>query len=267
MTLTTITLAAALELLAAMSLAWLAQYRTGNCGWVDVAWSFGTGLAGITLALAPLDGHTPDWRQWAVAALIAAWSLRLGLHIAARAAQGIDDPRYAALRVEWAAAFQWRLAVFLLIQASVALGLAASMALAARNPQGGGPLDILGIAVLIIGITGEGAADRTLRRFKANPANRGRICDIGLWAWSRHPNYFFEWFGWLAYPLLAISSGWPWGWLALSGPALMFWALRHASGVPPLEAHMAGRYGPAWAAYTARVSIFFPRPPTREATP
>ncbi len=253
----------AAELVAAMSLAWLAQYRTGNSGWIDVAWSFATGLAGVTFALVPLDA-APTWRQWAVAALVAVWSLRLGVHIARRAAQGIDDPRYAALRQEWGSAYQVRLYLFLLVQALVAFGLALSMALAARNPAPFGGLDALGIAVLAGSILGAAAADDSLRRFKADPAARGTICARGLWGWSRHPNYFFEWLGWVAYPLFALSGGWGWGWAAISGPALMFWALRYASGVPPLEAHMARRYGAAWAEYAARVPAFFPQPPSRE---
>ena len=254
----------ALELWAVMSLAWLVQRVTGNSGWVDVAWSFGTGIAGVTFALA---GGDVGWRQVAVAGLVAAWSLRLGGHIWLRASAGIDDPRYAALREEWGAAFAWRLYAFLMIQAAVAFGLAVSMGLAAGNPGGLGVLDVVGVVVLVVAIAGEGVADAQLRRFKADAGNRGRVCDAGLWGWSRHPNYFFEWLGWVAYPLFALSGGWAWGVVALSAPALMFWTLRYASGVPPLEAHMARRYGAGFAAYAARVSVFFPLPPRVERAP
>ena len=264
MSLTAIAVLVAALLWAAMSAAWLVQRLTGNSGWVDAAWSFATGLAGVCFALLPLHGAPPGWRQWAVALLVAAWSLRLGVHIAGRAALGKEDPRYAALKQEWGAAFPWRLYVFLMVQGLVAYGLAVSMALAARNPAGFGVLDAAGIAVLAAAIIGEAAADAQLRRFKADPANRDRICDAGLWAWSRHPNYFFEWLGWVAYPLFALSGLWAWGWIALTGPALMYWTLRYASGVPPLEAHMARRHGAAFAAYAAHVPVFFPRPPTAQ---
>ena len=121
-------------------------------------------------------------------------------------------------------------------QALVSIPLALSMVLAAWNPWPGLRLqDALGVAVLIAAIAGEGLSDAQLRRFRADPANRNRICDAGLWGWSRHPNYFFEWFGWLAYPLLAIdlSGAYPWGWAALVGPACMYWLsgprLRHSA--------------------------------------
>ena len=149
-------------------------------------------------------------------------------------------------------------------QALVSIPLALSMVLAAWNPWPDLRLqDALGVLVLIVAIAGEGLADAQLRRFRADPANRNRICDIGLWGWSRHPNYFFEWFGWLAYPLLAIDLGgqYPWGWAALVGPACMYWLLVHVSGIPPLEAHMLERRRDEFRAYQARTNAFFPAPP------
>ena len=178
--------------------------------------------------------------------------------------QGPEDARYAALRQEWGARFQFRLFIFLQVQALAAALLSLSMMLSAHNPA---PfpraLDVAGIVVLIIAVAGEGIADEQLRRFKKNPANRGRVCDAGLWGWSRHPNYFFEWFGWVAYPLLAIdtSGGWYWGWLALSGPAFMYWLLVHVSGIPLLEQQMLKSRGDAFRAYQTRVSAFFLLPP------
>ena len=252
---------AAILLSVVMTGAWVLQRMTGNSGWVDVVWSFGMGLAGLVLALVP-NGLTT--RQIVVAALIAVWSMRLGSHIAQRSARGPEDARYAALREEWGARFQFRLFLFLQVQALAAALLGLSMMLAAHNPA---PfpraLDVAGIVVLIIAVAGEGIADEQLRRFRKNPANRGRVCDAGLWGWSRHPNYFFEWFGWVAYPLLAIdtSGGWYWGWLALSGPAFMYWLLVHVSGIPLLEQQMLKSRGDAFRAYQARVSAFFLLPP------
>ncbi len=244
-----------------MAGAWGLQRATGNAGWVDVVWSFGLGIAGLVLALFP---GGPTVRQVVVAILIAAWSSRLGLHIARRSIRGPEDARYAALRQEWGSRFQFRLFLFLQIQAAAAALLSLSMMLAAHNPAAFPRiLDGLGIAVLLIAVVGEGLADEQLRRFKQNPDNKGRICDAGLWSWSRHPNYFFEWFGWVAYPLLAIdlTGNWYWGWLALSGPLFMYWLLVHVSGIPLLEQQMLKSRGDRFRAYQARVSPFFPLPP------
>jgi steroid 5-alpha reductase family enzyme len=245
---------------AAMALAWVVQWRVGNAGWVDVAWTAATGLAGVAAALVPVDGP-PGPRQWLVAALAAIWALRLGLHLAQRVAQGPEDARYAGFRQEWGAAYQARMFVFLQIQAAAALLLALVMLAAARNPAPGLTVaDDLGVLVMAVAIAGEGLADTQLRRFRADPAHRGQVCDVGLWAWSRHPNYFFEWLVWLAYPLLAISPGYLWGWFALAGPLFMYWLLVHVSGVPPLEAQMRKSRGAAWDRYAARTSVFFPWP-------
>jgi steroid 5-alpha reductase family enzyme len=246
----------------AMACAWLWQRRTGNAGWVDCVWSFAMGAGGVAAALLP-DPAAASGRQIAVALLVAAWSLRLGLHIAARSAHGPEDARYAALRHEWGADFQRRLFWFLQIQAAAAALLVLSMGLAAHNPAPFPRLvDLLALALLVIAVAGEGWSDAWLRRFKTNPANSGRVCDTGPWAWSRHPNYFFEWLGWLAYSLLAID-GFGWGWLALSGPAFMYYLLVHVSGIPFLERQMLASRGDAYRAYQARVSAFFPLPSKR----
>ncbi|RYD87761.1 MAG: DUF1295 domain-containing protein, partial [Sphingomonadales bacterium] len=177
-----------------------------------------------------------------------------------------EDPRYAALRQQWGDKFQARLFGFLQIQALCGIGLVVTVYAAAHRP---GPAfaitDYIGLALLIVSVIGEGIADRQLRSFAANSDNHGKVCDTGLWSWSRHPNYFFEWLGWVAYPVMAISFAGDWwqGWLALIGPLLMYWLLVHVSGIPPLEAHMLKSRGDAFTAYIARTSAFFPLPPRK----
>ena len=252
-------------LMLAMAGAWCLQRALGNAGWVDVVWTFATGAAGVAYALTPTSGFRPGPRAWLVAALVTVWSLRLGIHVALRSASAKEeDARYAQFRRDWGARFESRLFGFLMIQALAAALLAISVLVAARNPAPGLRfVDLIGAAVLAGAILGEGIADAELRRFKSYPPNRGAICDVGLWSWSRHPNYFFEWFGWLAYPIMAIDLGghYPWGWLALTGAAFMFYLLRFASGVPPTEEAMAKSRGAAFDRYKARVSVFFPLPP------
>ncbi len=254
-------LSACVLLSAVMTGGWLLQRVTGNSGWVDAVWSFGLGLAGVVMALLP-GIAAPTTRQVVVALLIAAWSARLGVYIARRSMHGPEDPRYAALRRDWGDKFQWRLWLFLQVQAAAAALLGLSMLLAAHNPAPfPRPLDWAAVAVLAMAVTGEGIADAQMHRFRTDPANKGKVCDQGLWGWSRHPNYFFEWLGWLAYPLLAIGPAWPWGWLALSGPALMYYLLVYVSGVPLLEQQMLLSRGEAYRGYQGRVSPFFPLPP------
>jgi steroid 5-alpha reductase family enzyme len=262
-------IAISVALFAIMSVAWLVWHGTRNSGWVDTIWTFGLGAVGVGAALSPLllfGGLTS--RQALVAVLIALWSARLGLHIAQRTAGITDDPRYAKLLRDWAASAPQQMFWLLQKQALVSIPLALSMALAALNPLPGLRLqDWLGVLVLLIGIGGEALSDSQLRRFRADPANKYRLCNAGLWGWSRHPNYFFEWLGWLAYPLFAIDVGgghawsYPWGFVALAGPLSMYLLLVHVSGIPPLEAHMLERRGDDFRAYQSRTNAFFPSPP------
>jgi len=258
--------ATGLGLSLAMAGAWALQRRTGQSGWIDATWSFSVGVAGATLALAPLERGDPSGRRIFVAAAVLAASLRLGLHIARRSFGAPEDPRYAAFAREWGAGFSRRLFWFLQIQAACAFVLAATIFLAARNPAPlGGLPDILGALLLLVAILGEAWADATLARFRAEAAARAGVCERGPWAWSRHPNYFFEWLSWLGFAFLAVdlSGAWPQGGLAFCGPLLMYWLLAHVSGVPPLERHMVASRGDVYRSYQARVSAFFPWPPRK----
>jgi steroid 5-alpha reductase family enzyme len=246
-----------------MTGAWLVALRTGRSGWIDAIWSFATGGFGAAVALVSLTNTDMSMRQVLVAVLALVWSLRLGLHIVVRTAQGGDDPRYRQLREDWGGSFKHRLFWFLQIQALAALTLALSIMLAAHSPAPGLSFsDWFGVTVLVLAVFGETIADRQLSAFRSDPASKGKVCDVGLWGVSRHPNYFFEWLGWSAYAIIAIdfSGAYPWGWLALAGPLLMYWLLVHASGIPPLEAHMLRSRGEAFRDYQHRVNAFWPGP-------
>jgi steroid 5-alpha reductase family enzyme len=258
-------LAAAGALSFAMALAWLVRLRSGRSGWIDTIWSAATGLVAFVLALAPGSGAAlaaPCGRRALAAGLIAVWAARLAGHIFARTRGAGEDPRYAALAQEWGADFPLRLFVFLQIQAAAALPLVAAVALAARAPRPFPDVfDLAGVVVSAAALCGEALADAQLAQFR-RAAPSGGICEIGLWKYSRHPNYFFEFLFWCAWPLLALdfSGAFPQGLLALAAPAFIYWLLVHVSGVPPLEKHMLASRGAAFEAYTRRINVFFPGP-------
>ena len=248
-----------------MAGAWAAQHWTGNSGWVDAVWTLGTGAAAAIGALVPL-GAVPVARRLLVAALVLIWAFRLGGYIIRRTRTIThEDARYARFRAEWGAGFEKRMFALLMIQALVAWVLVLAVMVAANDPR---PLTgmawvwtLAGLAVFGGSIWGAGVADAQMHAFRADPGNRGKVCDRGLWAWSRHPNYFFEALIWLTYPLIGVAGGWAPGLIALIGPLGMAGLLIKISGIPPLEREMLASRPVAYAAYQARVSAFVPRPP------
>jgi len=247
---------------AVMTVLWLVQRSTGNAGIVDVAWSFGTGLCAVFFAAAT-DGFGP--RRVLVGALAGLWGARLGLYLVRRVLSEAEDGRYAMLRERWGDRTQAYLFGFFQIQALWAVMFALPMLVAAANPaQPLGWLDALGAIVWAIAVGGEAVADAQLARFRRDPANRGRVCDTGLWRYSRHPNYFFEWVHWWAYAVIAISG--PWGWLALAGPIVMLVFLLRITGVPMTEARSLRSRGDAYRDYQRTTNCFFPGPPKTGAT-
>ena len=250
----------------AMAGAWAAQRATGNSGWVDAVWTFATGIAG---ALGALASGGPWARRLLLAALVLLWAARLGLYIVRRTtAIAHEDARYARFRREWGHAFERRMFGLLMIQAVVAWLLALCVMIAAANPHGLAAtpgFTLAGLVIFAIAVAGEALADAQMHAFRANPENRGKVCQRGLWAVSRHPNYFFEWLIWLTYPVIAFGGFWWPGLLALVGPVFMYWLLAKISGIPPLEREMVESRGDAYRDYQARVSPMIPLPPRRRA--
>ena len=248
---------------ALMALAWVVQQWSGNSGWVDTIWTFSLGLLGVAGALWPHAGGLFA-RQLLVALLVAAWSLRLGIHIALRTLNITDDPRYAEFARQWGDAAPRKMFAFLQAQAFVSVPLVFAIFVAAHRPGSAlGWQDVCGAIILVVAIAGEGLADAQLKRFRGVAANRVRVCDVGLWHWSRHPNYFFQWLGWCAYPVIAVAVDYPWGVLTALAPVLMYWILVYVTGIPPLEQQMQRSRGAAYRDYQARTSKFFPFPPGR----
>jgi steroid 5-alpha reductase family enzyme len=256
-----LSLAILVAMLVVMSIGWIFQRRQNNGGWTDVFWTYGTGATCAVAALIPSTYQAPAWRQYFVAALIAAWSARLGTYVAKRVARSGEDVRYAAIREQWGPAFQRWMFWLLIVQAPVSCLLGVAVVFAARQPDPHFRVtDLLGLAVWAVSVTGEAIADRQMQRFKADPANRGKVCASGLWAFSRHPNYFFEWLVWFTYPIIGITLIAPWSLLSLLAPALMLIVLFFATGIPPLEAAMLCSKGDAYRRYQDAVPMLVPRP-------
>jgi steroid 5-alpha reductase family enzyme len=243
----------------AMSALWQWQRRRGNAGAVDVAWTFGVGVLAIVFA-GIADGWGP--RRFAVAALAGLWSLRLGAHLWKRVFFTAEDGRYAALEERWGQGAQTKLFWFFQAQAFWSALFSAPMLFAASNAlELWRWLDTLGVAIGLLAIGGEHVADRQLARFRQDPNSKGRVMDRGLWAWSRHPNYFFEWLHWFAYVAFAAGGNYAlWSWM---GPVTMLFFLLVLTGVPHNEAQALRSRGDAYRAYQRRTSCFFPWPPRR----
>lgn len=242
---------------------WIAYriYRaTGNASVVDAVWSFAMGGVGVLYAI--LSAGDPV-RRGLLAIMAGGWGLRLGLHLVHRIRSEPEDARYEALREAWRAVgsdVHQRMARFYANQAISVVLLSLPFLMAAQAPVGSRLLwPVVAAGLWLLAWLGESIADAQLRRFRATPGHRGRVCDVGLWAWSRHPNYFCEWLVWVAFALLAIDL--PWGWLGLLSPMGMGYLLLRVTGVPLTEARMLASRGDAYRAYQARVSMFVPWPP------
>jgi steroid 5-alpha reductase family enzyme len=239
----------------AMAIAWAVQRVTGLSGWIDTIWSASVGVGGITAAL--FSNGDFD-RRIALTIIVAAWALRLGAHIGSRTRGGSEDPRYARFIAEWGDSAAWRLFLFLQAQASAAFVLVLAVYLAANNGTAfPGLPDGIGVLIAAVALVGEAIADVQLARFRKTPQAKTEVCEAGLWRYSRHPNYFFEWLFWCCWPLFAIAAPIS-SWLSILAPLLMYWLLVHVSGIPPLEEHMLRSRGEKFLALQSRVNAFFP---------
>jgi len=246
---------------AALQLAlWLVQQRTRNAGIVDVGWALSFALVVAWLArgaAAPLAAWGP------IAAITCAWSLRLGGYLIARgAARAPEDGRYAELRQRWAPRAGRRLFVFFQAQAALTAVLSTAFVVPfVAAPGDGGWLRALGAAIAAAGLAGEAVADAQLARWRRDPARRGQVCDAGLWAWSRHPNYFFEWCVWLGHAIYGLAFAGSYGWIALGGQALILASIVKVTGIPATEAQALRSKGEAYRDYQRRVPALVPRRP------
>jgi len=240
---------------------WLVQRRTGNAGIVAVGW------AAITGGLAVWHASWGDGeigRRLLVGALGAVWGGRLALYLwRDRIWKQAEEGRYVTLRKQWSPHADRAFFIFFQAQALAALALSIPFALAAVSQRPFPALtDWIGLALVAVGVIGESTADRQLENFKHDPANKGKTCRVGLWRWSRHPNYFFEWILWCGFGVLGLAG--PWGWASFLAPALILYSIVFVTGIPPTEAQALASRGEDYRRYQRTTSPFIPWPPRQD---
>ncbi|MEI2714159.1 MAG: DUF1295 domain-containing protein [Nocardioides sp.] len=234
----------------------------GRVSVMDVAWGLGFVAVAVSTGLLG-DGDLV--RRGALAALVLIWGARLAWHIFARSGREghVEDPRYAKILGD--GGFPAMVRKVFVPQGLAMLVVSLPLVVGAGLDVAWWPVVWIGIAVWAIGFVFETVGDAQLAAYKAKPRSaRPPVLDTGLWAWTRHPNYFGDaavaWGFWL---IGGLGSGWLPGLLTVIAPIAMTHFVRNVTGAKLLERTMSQR--PGWDAYAARVPLFFPRPPRRAA--
>ena len=237
---------------------WLVSLILKDSSIVDIVWGAGFVVAAVAY-FALTDGY--QTRKLVLLVLVAIWGLRLSLHIFFRNKGKGEDFRYRKWREQHGASYWWVSFFRVYLLQGVLMWIISGPLLAAQfhaTPAYLTAFDVLGIAVWVIGFIFEAGGDWQLMRFKANPANKGKLLKTGLWAWTRHPNYFGDAAQWWGYFLIALST--PGGFLTIYAPLLMTFLLVRVSGVALLEKSLKDNK-PGYNTYKERTPAFFPRPP------
>jgi steroid 5-alpha reductase family enzyme len=241
-----------------MLLVWLWANKIKNGGVVDICWSYNFPVIAVIIFFL-----APGWetRLILISVMVIIAGGRLGTHLAQRVLAHLKDeePRYAQLRKEWAPNADKKFFFFFQFQAISNVILAVPFFAIAMNTKVGlSGFEWAGFILWFISITGEAMADRQLAEFKKDPANKGEVCDKGLWYYSRHPNYFFQWLMWMAYFIFALGS--PYGWLGVISPAVILYLLLKVTGIPATEEQSIRSKGDKFRAYQKSTSAFVPLP-------
>ncbi len=238
-----------------MALVWLLSLPTKNASLADIFWGLGF-VCLAWLSFVETGGYLG--RKLLLTLLTSVWGLRLSLHIAWRNRGQGEDRRYRAWRAKWGASFWWvSLFTVFLLQAVLLwlISLTVQLGQISPHPAHFTWLDWLGVLLWTIGFTFEAVADWQLARFKADPANRGKVMNQGLWRYSRHPNYFGESLIWWGLFLMTLAT--PQGWWALISPLVITFLLLKVSGVTLLEKDIVERR-PEYREYLETTSAFIP---------
>lgn len=238
-----------------MLLLWLIHLRTGNAAIVDAGW--GAGLAILGILYAGLGGGY--WLRCAILGVMAGiWGFRLSIYLLTTRIIGHpEEGRYQELRRQWKTNIPFKFLLFYEFQAVLCVVMAVPFLLTSLNPVPRiSPLEWAAAALWTLAIGCEAAADAQLNRFKSDKSNKGYTCQVGLWRYSRHPNYFFEWLIWMAFALFAFAS--PGGYLGLISPALILFFLLRVTGIPATEAQAIRSRGDEYRRYQQTTSAFVP---------
>ena len=234
--------------------AWLACFQVRNYSFLDVTWTLSIGLLALIDAVV---GPAPLERRIVFATVGLAWSLRLGLFVLARVVRHhpAEDKRYRSLREQWRTPGAFL--AFFELQAFIALLFSIPFLLAAFADDAQiAPLEWMGLGIAVIGIVGEALADAQAQAFKQRASSDKKILDIGLWRYSRHPNYFFEILTWIGFAVAAFDL--PFGWMALLCPILISYFLLKVTGIPLTEKHSLETHGALYRDYQRRTSALIP---------
>ena len=234
---------------------WALQHRMRNASIVDVGWC--AGLIVVVLWYATQATGATE-RKMAVATLAVLYAGRLGFYILFNRVIGkMEDARYRRLREQWGSSEPVRMFGYLQLQALALVVFSLPFLVLIRNPEPPfAPIEFVGLLIWIGAVFGEAIADRQLAQFRSKPWNRDRVCREGLWRYSRHPNYFFEWVHWWAYVVMGVNT--PWWLLTWIGPIGMGWALLRVTGIPWTERQALASRGEEYRNYQRRTSTFFP---------
>lgn len=231
--------------------------RAGSMAIVDLVWTLLLGLGGFTYVLILQITGEASLRSWIVFSVLFAWSFRLsGYLLRDRVRGNKEDPRYANLAKHWGSQANRNFYFLFLAQVFLATVFLVPVVHAANNPAPLGGSDVLAVGIALLALLGETIADKQLADFRAKPTNQGKVCVSGLWRYSRHPNYFFEWLHWWAYAAFAMTG--PDAWICLIGPLLMYIFLRYVTGIPHAERSSLQHRGEAYRRYQQTTSPFFP---------
>ena len=247
---------AASALLVFATFGWVLSVVRRNANIVDQSW----GLAQIVVAAVCLvGGEVRTARSWLCAGLVAAWGLRLSVHLGTRDRGRGEDWRHRQAR-EAQRHFVWRslpeVFWFQLVGGGLVVGLPLFAVVSAPQP-GLGWLDAMGVVVWTVGLAVEAVADLQLARFRDDPANRGAVLKSGIWAYSRHPNYFGEVTVWIGVALLGVAVG---AWWALFSPVMVLLVVLRISGMAVMDKHLAESRGGDYEDYVRTTSAFVPLP-------